>query len=80
MSTTAFDVDPRERAPPSEQGVLDLAQYTLEQVRTDAEFVLFRGHPLRQGAAAAGAAQSDHQCDRGGTVFSFSVPVNEPAP
>jgi len=25
MSTTALDVDPRECAPPSEQGVLDLA-------------------------------------------------------
>jgi hypothetical protein len=47
MSTTALDVDSRERAPPSEQGVLDLAQYTLEQVRRDAELVLFRG--LRSG-------------------------------
>jgi hypothetical protein len=26
MSTTALDVDPRECAPPSEQGVLDLAR------------------------------------------------------
>jgi PAS domain S-box-containing protein len=43
MSTTALDVDPHERAPPSEQGVLNLAQYTLELVRRDAEFVLLRG-------------------------------------
>src|SRR5258708_23519233 len=43
MGTTALDVDSRERAPPSEEGALDLAQYTLEQVRRDAEFVLFRG-------------------------------------
>jgi predicted ATPase/signal transduction histidine kinase len=47
MGTTALDVDARERAPPSEQGVLDLAQYTLQQVRGDAELVLFRG--LRSG-------------------------------
>jgi hypothetical protein len=43
MGTTALDVDSRGRAPPSEEGVLDLAQYTLEQVRRDAELVLFRG-------------------------------------
>src|SRR5271155_3239578 len=43
MSTTALNVDPHERAPPSEQGVVDLAQYTLEQVSRDAEVVLFRG-------------------------------------
>src|SRR5712671_963914 len=43
MSTTAPDVDSRERAPPSEEGVLDLAHYKLEQVRGDAELVLFRG-------------------------------------
>ena len=43
MSTTALDVDSRERAPPPEGGVLDLAQYTLEQVRRDAELMLFRG-------------------------------------
>src|SRR6266481_3713122 len=43
MSTTALDVDSRERASPSEQGVLDLSQYTLEQVRRDTEVVLFRG-------------------------------------
>src|SRR5258706_12081630 len=43
MGTTALDVDSRERAPPSEEGVLDLAQYTLEQVRRDAELVLYRG-------------------------------------
>jgi PAS domain S-box-containing protein len=43
MSTTAPDVDSHERAPPSEQGVVDLAQYTLQQVRRDAELVLFRG-------------------------------------
>jgi PAS domain S-box-containing protein len=43
MSTTTLDVDSRERAPPSEQGVLDLAQYTLQQVRRDTELVLFRG-------------------------------------
>jgi len=43
MSTTALDVDSRQRAPPLEEGVLDLAQYTLEQVRRDAELVLFRG-------------------------------------
>src|ERR1700728_5000016 len=43
MSTTALDVDARQRAPPSEQGVFDLAQYTLVQVRRDAELVLFRG-------------------------------------
>jgi PAS domain S-box-containing protein len=47
MRTTALDVDPHERAPPSEPGVVDLAQYTLELVRRDAEFVLFRG--LRNG-------------------------------
>jgi hypothetical protein len=46
MSTTAVDVDSRERAP-SELGVLDLAQYTLEQVRMDGELVLSRG--LRSG-------------------------------
>jgi PAS domain S-box-containing protein len=43
MSTTARDVDSRERAPPPEEGVLDLAHYTLEQVRRNAELVLFRG-------------------------------------
>jgi PAS domain S-box-containing protein len=43
MSTTTPDVDSRERAPPSEQSVLDLAQYTLQQVRRDTELVLFRG-------------------------------------
>ncbi len=43
MSTTALDVDPREPDPPSARGALDLAQYTLEQVRRDAELVLFRG-------------------------------------
>jgi hypothetical protein len=43
MSTTALDVDSRERAPPLEEGALDLAQYALEQVRRDAELVLFRG-------------------------------------
>jgi PAS domain S-box-containing protein len=43
MGTTARDVDSHNRAPPSEQGVIDLAQYTLEQVRRDAELVLFRG-------------------------------------
>ena len=43
MSTTALDVDSRQRAAPLEEGVLDLAQYTLEQVRRDAELVLFRG-------------------------------------
>jgi hypothetical protein len=37
MSTSALDVDSRERAPPPEHGVLDLAQYKLEQVRRDAE-------------------------------------------
>ena len=37
MSTTALDVDSGERAPPPEEGVLDLAQYTLEQVRRDTE-------------------------------------------
>src|SRR5260221_1460947 len=42
MSTTVLDVDSRERAPPPEGG-LDLAQYKLEQVRRDAELVLFRG-------------------------------------
>ncbi len=47
MSTTALDVDSRDLAPSSEQGVLDLAQYTLEEVRRDVEFVLFRG--LRSG-------------------------------
>jgi len=43
MSTTALDVDSGERAPPAEEGVLDLAQYKLEEVRRDAELVLFRG-------------------------------------
>jgi hypothetical protein len=43
MSTTALDVDSGERAPPLEPGVLDLAQYQLEQVRRDAELVLLRG-------------------------------------
>src|SRR5882672_3743176 len=43
MGTAALDVDSGERAPPSEHGVLDLAQYTLEQVRRDTELVLFRG-------------------------------------
>src|SRR6266478_142847 len=43
MGTPALDVDSGERAPPSEHGVLDLAQYTLEQVRRDTELVLFRG-------------------------------------
>jgi PAS domain S-box-containing protein len=43
MSTTVPDVDSRERAAPSEQGVLDLTQYTLQQVRRDTELVLFRG-------------------------------------
>jgi PAS domain S-box-containing protein len=47
MSTTALDVDSRERASPPGAGVLDLAQYTLEQVRRDTELVLFRG--LRSG-------------------------------
>jgi predicted ATPase len=42
MSTTAPDVD-GERTPPSEQGVLDLAEYTLQPVRKDAELALFRG-------------------------------------
>jgi PAS domain S-box-containing protein len=49
MSTTAFDTDSRERSPPSEQGLFDLAQYTLEQVRRDAELVLFRGSRNAQG-------------------------------
>jgi PAS domain S-box-containing protein len=52
MSTTVLDVDSRERAPPSEQGVLDLAQYTLQQLQSDGEFVLFRG--LRKGLGEAG--------------------------
>jgi len=52
MGTTALDVDSRERAPPSEQGVLDLAQYKLEQLQSDAEFVLFRG--FHQGLGEAG--------------------------
>jgi len=43
MSTTALDVDSRERARPTEQGVLDLSRHTLEQVRRDAEMALFRG-------------------------------------
>jgi hypothetical protein len=43
MSTTALDVDSRERAPPPQEGVLDLAQYILEKVRRDTELVLFRG-------------------------------------
>src|ERR1700733_15737737 len=43
MSTTAPGVDARERAPPPEEGALDLAQYTLEQVRRDTDVVLFRG-------------------------------------
>jgi PAS domain S-box-containing protein len=43
MSTSALDVDSRERAPPLEQDVLDLAQYTLEPVGSDTEPVLFRG-------------------------------------
>jgi serine/threonine protein kinase len=43
MSTTALDVGSPERAPSPEQGGHDLAQYTLEQVRRDAELVLFRG-------------------------------------
>jgi PAS domain S-box-containing protein len=47
MSTTALDVDSHERAPPSEQSVLDLAQYSLKLVRRDAELALFRG--LRNG-------------------------------
>jgi PAS domain S-box-containing protein len=47
MSTTALDVDSRERSPPSEQSVFDLTQYTLEPVRRDAELALFRG--LRRG-------------------------------
>ena len=47
MSATVLDVDSRARAPPLEQGAPDLAQYTLEEVRRDAEFALFRG--LRSG-------------------------------
>ena len=47
MSETAPNADPHERAPQSEQGVVDLSQYTLEHVRRDAEVVLFRG--LRSG-------------------------------
>jgi PAS domain S-box-containing protein len=43
MGTTALHVDFLSRAPSSEQGELDLAQYTLEQVRRDPEIVLFRG-------------------------------------
>jgi hypothetical protein len=67
MSTTALDVDSRERAPPSERGVLDLAQYTLEQVRRDAEFVLFRG--LRMGH------------EKGSRSILVQVPVaNPPSP
>ena len=37
MSTSALDVDSRERASPPDHGVIDLAQYKLEQVRRDAE-------------------------------------------
>jgi hypothetical protein len=33
MSTTAPDIDSRERVRPPEEGALDLAQYTLEQVK-----------------------------------------------
>jgi PAS domain S-box-containing protein len=43
VSTPALDVDSSERASPPGEGVLDLAQYKLEQVRRDAELVLFRG-------------------------------------
>jgi PAS domain S-box-containing protein len=43
VSTTAPDVDSRGRTPPPEEGALDLAQYTLEQVRRDTDVVLFRG-------------------------------------
>jgi PAS domain S-box-containing protein len=43
MSTTTLDVDSRERASASEQGVFDLTQYALEPVRRDSELVLFRG-------------------------------------
>jgi PAS domain S-box-containing protein len=65
MSTTPLDVDSRQRAPPSEQGVFDLAQYTLEQLRRDAEFVLFRG--MRSG----------HE-ERSPSSILVQVPVADP--
>jgi len=41
-----------ERAQPQPQAVvLDLAQYTLEQLRSDGEFVLHRGHHVGSGEA-----------------------------
>jgi hypothetical protein len=65
MSTTSIRLGFPERVQPSLQVVLDLAQYTLQQLQSDAEFVLFRG--FHKGLGEAGrpsilvrAAVADH--------------------
>jgi len=51
MTGIDFDI-PGSTQPSSQAVVLDLAQYTLEPLRSDGEFVLHRGHHVRSSEAS----------------------------
>ncbi|HUI61182.1 MAG TPA: hypothetical protein VLX90_13220, partial [Steroidobacteraceae bacterium] len=52
---TSVDFGTFEIVRPAHEVLLDLAPYTLEQLRSDREFVLYRGHPSRPSEASRGS-------------------------